>query len=227
MVFIWNREQFNKFIDSETKKYQKKYGFEIGTNNSIHDTHNNEADAFKHAFMQSWLAFNFGKIISKTLGDWHEYVEGPKQKQPKGEFDMDLWNNKAGREISDEIKAEGKTRLIKRSDINDLIAEKIMQRMRAGQLITKPGTAPKNPKGMPTGFASSISFDNEQSDPYELRARRLEELMVPQNERIKRVHEMINNTSKEKANSSGPIHVTSYTRSDGVTVKSHYRSRPD
>ena len=36
-----------------TKKYQKKYDFDSGVNNS---THNNEADAFKHTFMQAYLS---------------------------------------------------------------------------------------------------------------------------------------------------------------------------
>ncbi len=43
-------KQYNNEIYSKTKKYQKIYGFEIGAGK--HDTWNNEADAFKHAFMR-------------------------------------------------------------------------------------------------------------------------------------------------------------------------------
>ena len=46
-----NREEFNKYIHNETVKYQKQYGFEMGTGE--HATWNNEADAFKHAYMQA------------------------------------------------------------------------------------------------------------------------------------------------------------------------------
>ncbi len=45
--------QFKKFkedIFSKTMEYQKKYGFDISTGE--HSTWNNEADAFKHAFMR-------------------------------------------------------------------------------------------------------------------------------------------------------------------------------
>jgi len=46
-----NREEFNKYIHNQTVKYQRQYGFEIGTGE--HATWNNEADAFKHAYMQA------------------------------------------------------------------------------------------------------------------------------------------------------------------------------
>ena len=43
------RRGFNWFINEETKDAQKKFGFNIGTGK--HASWNNEADAFKHAFL--------------------------------------------------------------------------------------------------------------------------------------------------------------------------------
>lgn len=60
--FPANRQEFNDFIDRETIKYQKKYGFEIDHTAKGMGTHNNESDAFKHAFMQTWLSI--------YTGDW-------------------------------------------------------------------------------------------------------------------------------------------------------------
>ena len=51
-------------------KISKKYNFEIGTGK--HATWNNEADAFKHTFMQAHLSLLFGKNVAKYVGDWHE-----------------------------------------------------------------------------------------------------------------------------------------------------------
>ena len=46
--YIENKErEFTKEMLSDTLKYQKKYGFKIGENNSAH---NNESDAFRHVF---------------------------------------------------------------------------------------------------------------------------------------------------------------------------------
>ncbi len=48
------RQSYNNYIYEQTKKYQKKYGFEIGEGS--HDAWNNEADAFKHTFMSADMA---------------------------------------------------------------------------------------------------------------------------------------------------------------------------
>ncbi len=53
---------FSNRMIHDTIKYQKKYGFEIGMNNS---TWNNEADAFKHTYMQTQLALMFGNIVAE------------------------------------------------------------------------------------------------------------------------------------------------------------------
>lgn len=57
----------------------------------------------------------------------------------------------------------------------------------------------------------------------------LQELKTPQNNRINKVHEMIQKHEEKlrnnKSKASGPIHVDSYTRSDGTNVRSYYRSR--
>ncbi len=50
---IYNRQKVNEKVLSQTYKFQKKYGFKMGTGKEA--THNNEADAFKHAFMQAYL----------------------------------------------------------------------------------------------------------------------------------------------------------------------------
>lgn len=45
---------YGSWVFADTVQYQKQYGFDIGTGE--HATWNNEADAFKHAFMQAQLA---------------------------------------------------------------------------------------------------------------------------------------------------------------------------
>ena len=130
---------YNNEIYAKTKKYQKIYGFEIGT--GAHDAWNNEADAFKHTFMQADLALKSIVGLSKFAGDFHEW-QGDKTHQPKGEKNMDLWNNEIGREISKEIRKEyNRIEVIKHINsgkMDDIIADKIMTRMRKGELITHP-----------------------------------------------------------------------------------------
>ena len=83
MANFKNIEDYNNSIYYLTKKYQKKYGFKIGT--GIHDTWNNEADAFKHTFMQADLALKYGVTLSGLAGHYHEFQPN----NPIGEKNMD------------------------------------------------------------------------------------------------------------------------------------------
>lgn len=125
----------NKMIH-DTVKYQKQYDFEIGKDNS---TWNNEADAFKHAYMQATLALRVGQNIAKFLGDRHEQ-EGSKKGQPSGEDNMDRWNNQKGREIAEEIYKEYGSSIILKSpdELGNIIAKKVIDKMKSGELITNP-----------------------------------------------------------------------------------------
>ena len=132
-------KKFNAEIDAKTKQYQKIHGFEISSDPK-HPTWNNEADAFKHAFMQAILAQRYTIPMSLVAGWFHE-IDGTIKGQPVGELNMDLWNNKVGREIFNEVKRElmGKRRKDYPSKrIEDIYAQKIVERMQNGDLITNP-----------------------------------------------------------------------------------------
>ena len=68
--FNYPAKKYSSYVFDATTKYQKKYGFEMGTGS--HATWNNEADAFKHTYMQAQLALFAGKHIAKFAGDYHE-----------------------------------------------------------------------------------------------------------------------------------------------------------
>ena len=80
-------KNYGNDVFDKTVKYQKMYGFGMGTGNEA--THNNEADAFKHTFMQADLTLKFNEEISKFIGDDHE----KKPNNDPNEKNMDLWNN--------------------------------------------------------------------------------------------------------------------------------------
>ncbi len=69
--FNYAAKKYNNYIFDATTKYQKQYGFDIGT--GAHATWNNEADAFKHTYMQAQLALWAGKHAAKFAGDFHEW----------------------------------------------------------------------------------------------------------------------------------------------------------
>ena len=110
------------------------HSFEIGTGE--HSTWNNEADAFKHAYMSAILSIRYDEISSVTAGLKHE-IENLLDENKKSETNMDLHNNYEGYKIAREIKKDiSKNDLDKNSKlIEDIVAKKIVERMRKGKLI--------------------------------------------------------------------------------------------
>ena len=177
-IFNYIPKKYSSYVFDATTKYQKKYGFDMGTGE--HATWNNEADAFKHAYMQAQLSLWAGKHISKTLGDFHEFQGNKTMGQSKEEYNMDNWNNEQGREIAREIIQQyGVLSTIPSQKINDRIAEKVVKRMKEGKLITgledprkfqeqklqlpftpTRGIGGVQINGKPLGFAADIDYDS-------------------------------------------------------------------
>lgn len=64
------RKGFNWWVLHETRQAQKKYGFDMTKHEyAASDTHNNESDAFKHAFLSRFLSYYINDSEAKRLGD--------------------------------------------------------------------------------------------------------------------------------------------------------------
>lgn len=178
-----DKNEFTKEMINDTLKYQKQYGFKLGENNSAH---NNEADAFRHAYMQSLLNQKYGSLKTKGISNLHE-LKGNILGQDPRESNMDSWNNYQGQQIYNEICREYPNfKSLPETQQKDIIAQKVVQRMRAGQLITGlddqrqfknnqklPFTPTRGVgavwnNGSPTGFATAIDNQppKEQSEFY-------------------------------------------------------------
>lgn len=209
-----NANAFKEKIFNKTSYYQKLYGFDIGTGK--HSTWNNEADAFKHAFMQSVLTIDYNNYFSKLIGDLHEMNGNINYGQTKGEENMDKWNNRVGRLIAKEIKKEYKDKLktMTEKEIDDIIAQKVMQRMRVGKLITSPSDKRKY-----TGFAANLPTDKIfiREDISKLSTDDFEELEDSINEQLSSFGIPTELQAQQAVQNGSLIWVNSYTREDAQT----------
>ncbi len=163
--FIINKEtqkKFNNEIHNKTMHYQKQYGFEYNKNNPKYPTWNNEADAFKHAFMQAVLTNRYYNLVSKLGGDIHE-IDNLLKNAPKSESNMDWWNNKIGREIAKEVYKQTKGLKVTNKQIEDIYAQKIVERMQNGDLITSPKDA--RAKTIPQKIKETFNHFTGQAAP--------------------------------------------------------------
>lgn len=168
-----SKDEFTKEMLRDTLKYQKKYGFDIGQNNVAW---NNEADAFRHAYMQSLLNKKYGSFLTNNVSFWHE-KKGSISGQDPREANMDMWNNQQGQQIYNEIRREYPNfNKLSQQQQKDIIAGKVIQRMKEGKLITglndprkfekqKPSFTPMpwiggvQNNGRPLGFAADIDIN--------------------------------------------------------------------
>lgn len=169
-----NKNKFTNEMLNDTLKYQKQYGFDIGEDNVAW---NNEADAFRHTYMQSVLAQRYGMPSTKAVSYFHEKLGNLHNQDPR-ESNMDLWNNRQGQQIFYEIKREYPNfKSLPENQQKDIIAKKVVQRMRNGQLITgledtrkyrdsnklpfipTRGSGGVKNNGVPLGFATDIDIE--------------------------------------------------------------------
>ncbi len=90
---VFGVSEFKDEMFNKTEYYQKIYGFERNEKDKLHSSRNNEADAFKHAFMQAVWVIRRGQQSAWAGGQYHEVFDGKKYNQPASEYNMDQWND--------------------------------------------------------------------------------------------------------------------------------------
>lgn len=217
-----SRKTFNKIVLNATEKAQKKYGFKMGTGE--HATWNNEADAFKHAYMQWFLGFYFNDAKARELGDMHEN-ETPYA--PFGERNMDLWNNAIGREIALEMrKCHVSATRLSEENISDIASEIIYKKMRQGELITNPSDKRSfwkmkyerlKPEDKVFYKGEYDTLDAKSQEKY---LKQYSKQLVDNGWKIQDRKEL-----DKQVISGDLIYVENYTKADGTKVSGYYRHR--
>ena len=85
--------------EAESESYQY-FNNDIRKIDPDKDGHNDEVDAFRHAYVSGVFAMKYGTYISKKLGDNHEEANP----NPESERNMDEWNNNVGRHYGSKAK---------------------------------------------------------------------------------------------------------------------------
>lgn len=220
------RQQFNKIVLDATYKAQKIYGFDMTRKpDSYSNTHNNEADAFKHVYLSWYLSHYYGRAVAKWLGNMHE-DETPNASVE--ERNMDLWNNSIGRELADNINRNYvDIKKMSKDELSDFVSEIIVKKMRNGELITNPDDkrSYKNMMYDRLQDKDRIFYEGEYWDELdEDERRRYSKHYTNYKNRVKgnfpTKAELITKTLLGEY-----IYVNNYTRADGTKVNGYYRRR--
>lgn len=211
----------------KSEKYGEMYGLK---KNPIKPGWNDEIDAFRHTFMQALLSLKIGETAARRLGTAYEIHGDKADGQKSNERNMDQWNNAVGREIAREVKTTIEGKNYTPQEIEDIVAEKVMKRMRKGDLITNPKTDQRkynersfmdrilHPKNRVFHKGENITMNDLESNPDMMDAyldQALERKGLPTKEEL-----------NSKIASGGMVYVEGYERDDGTKVSGYYRSYP-
>jgi len=200
-----------------------KYGLKLNKEGNAVDC---EADAFRHAYMQWWIAFRYGTSLAKYLGDRHEHGNNPDIRR---DTNMDLWNNQIGREIAEEM-SEKYSRDIEVYDLDwfDEIAEKkIVEKIRNGELITDPSDK-RSYKNMELErlkhedkVYSKEEYEKLFGEEKDIASKNFIDYVIDHDWKVPTKADL-----DMQVESGNLIYVENYTRSDGVKVNGYYRRKP-
>lgn len=180
--------------------------------------------------MQALLSLKIGETAARRLGTAWEIQGSISRDQALDERNMDQWNNAVGREIAREIKTTIEGKNYTSQEIEDIVAEKVMQRMKKGDLITNPSDKRKynersfmdrilHPKNRVFHKGENVFMIDLENNPEMMDAyldQALEKRGLPSREEL-----------DNKVASGGMVHVEEYEREDGTKVSGYYRSYPN
>ena len=213
----------DKMVDI-TRKAVNSYRLKLNENGRAEDC---EADAFRHTYMQCWLAYTFGEKIAKYLGDKHEHGKDP---NTNISTNMDLWNNQIGRELAKEIKNKyGSSINLADPDLFECIAiPEVIDKVRSGEVITDPKNDKRKFENMERERlkdSDRIFYEDEYWDDMDDDERKR------YSTHYTNYKNKIQNKFPTKAElqmkvlKGDLIYIKDYTRSDGVKVRGYYRRR--
>jgi hypothetical protein len=185
-----------------------------------------EADAFRHAYMQWWIAFRYGTSLAKYLGDRHEHGNNPDIRR---DTNMDLWNNQIGREIANEMLVElrGNFEILPEEYVSEIAKKKIIEKIRNGELITDPSDK-RSYKNMELErlkhedkVYSKEEYEKLFGEEKDKASKNFIDFVIDHDWKIPTKVDL-----DKQVESGNLIYVGNYTRSDRVKVSGYYRRKP-
>ncbi len=175
--------------------------------------------------MQACLSIEKGDLFSTAVGYYHE-LEG--KETILGKRNMDLWNNKIGREVVQDMKRDygDMWKYMSEEMKKDLAAEKIVQLMCEGELITHPS----DPRRFWNMDLERIREKDKvfYKGEYDALDEKSQETFLKQYSR-----QLVDNDWKiqdkseldKQVKSGNLIYVEDYTKADGTKVHGYYRKK--
>lgn len=204
------RRYINDRTIQVTEKFHQAFNLEKNYEKKGNEFWNNECDAFKHTYMQAYITISDNEVYAWAAGNFHEF-EGSFGGQPSGENQMDLHNNKIGRQIGRQmLKDYGVTYLrnINAEKLDNMIGVRVIEKMQNGELITHPrGYRTYNGKTVDTEKIKHYRGENLSSMVGKSHSEKFsEKLRQQRGTRADKYKNILENRAKKQTQYSGQGH---------------------
>ena len=115
---VWRFQNYYKFYQSNT------YG------------KNDELDAFRIAYISSYIAYNYGDRVAKKQFDNDLKMNPEYNNETLREASMKIWNSRVGREVAKELKKYNRGKNLDENQIKSMLAYSISEKLYDDKMIT-------------------------------------------------------------------------------------------
>ena len=200
---VWRFQNYFKFYQSNT------YGL------------NDELDAFRMAYISSYIAYKYGDKVAKKQFEDDLKMNPEYNNETLREASMKIWNARVGREIAKDLKKFTKGKNLNENQIKSMLAYSISEKLYDGKMVTSL-TDNKNYDDF-----DEIYFDKPQSieQPSDKTLEGGIEQNVMQNDNKQFIDSNTNSQYEYiKTPCVGSYEVSGYTRKDGTEVDDYIRT---
>lgn len=202
---VWRFQNYYKFYQSNT------YG------------KNDELDAFRVAYISSYIAYNYGDRVAKKQFDNDLKMNPEYNNETLREASMKIWNSRVGREVAKELKKYNRGKNLDENQIKSMLAYSISEKLYDDKMITSLNDNKNYDDFDEIYFAKPQSI--EPSKPSDKVLEGSIEQNVAQNDN-KQFADSNTDTRYEyiKTPCVGSYEVSGYTKKDGTEVDDYIRT---
>ena len=206
-------------LEEDVRLFQNYYKFRQSNTYGLND----ELDAFRMAYISSYIAYKYGDKVAKKQFESNLKMDSEYNNETLKEASMKIWNARVGREIAKDLKKSIKGKNLNDNQIKSMLAYSISEKLYDGKMVTS-----LNENKNYDDF-DEVYFEKQEVEKIKPSANKPLEGKIEQNipkDENKETDNSNTNTQYEYIETPcvGSYEVSGYTKKDGTEVEDYIRT---
>ncbi len=206
-------------LEEDVRLFQNYYKFRQSNTYGLND----ELDAFRMAYISSYIAYKYGDKVAKKQFESNLKMDSEYNNETLKEASMKIWNARVGREIAKDLKKSIKGKNLNDNQIKSMLAYSISEKLYDGKMVTS-----LNENKNYDDF-DEVYFEKQEVEKIKPSANKPLEGKIEQNipkDENKETDNSNTNNQYEYIETPcvGSYEVSGYTKKDGTEVEDYIRT---